>query len=97
MGVVVAKWLVEKVVGVERYSDERYSDVMMKVNGVIRDAVWEVSCCCSHTERYATKKEFYEFLNNAVTSEKVLLRETLMVMLTTIWIDLEKFTGVLYK
>lgn len=51
MGVVVAKWLVEKVVGVERYSDERYSDVMMKVNGVIRDAVWEVSSCCSHTER----------------------------------------------
>ena len=37
VGVVVANWLTEKVVGVERQSD-----MVMKANVIIRDAVWEV-------------------------------------------------------
>ena len=45
----------------------------MKVNVIIRDAVREVmSCSCSQTGRYATKK-FCELLDNAVTREKVFL------------------------
>lgn len=55
MGVVVINWVLEKVVGVERYSHK-----VMKVNVIIGDAVWEVvSCYCSLNGRSATVKEFF--------------------------------------
>ena len=37
MVVIVANWLIGKVVGIERYSDR-----VIKVNIVIGDVVWEV-------------------------------------------------------
>ena len=37
MGVIVANWLIGKVVGLERFNDR-----VMKVNIVVRDVVWEV-------------------------------------------------------
>ena len=41
MGVIVAYWLIGKVVGAERFNDG------VKVNIVIGDVVWDaVSCCC---------------------------------------------------
>ena len=40
MGVIVANWLIEKVVGVESFND-----IMMKVNIIIGDVVWEVVSC----------------------------------------------------
>lgn len=55
MGVVVINWVLEKVVGVERYSHK-----VMKVNVIIGDAVWEVvSCYCPLNRRSATVKEFF--------------------------------------
>ena len=42
MTVIVANWLVGKVVGIERFNDR-----VTKVNIVIGDVVWEVvSCYC---------------------------------------------------
>ena len=38
--VIVANWLVEKVVGIERFNDR-----VTKVNIVIGDVVWEVVSC----------------------------------------------------
>ena len=37
MDVIVANWLIGKVVGLERFNDR-----VMKVNIVVRDVVWEV-------------------------------------------------------
>ena len=38
--VIVANWLIGKVVAVDRFNDR-----VMKVNIVIGDVVWEVVCC----------------------------------------------------
>ena len=47
VGVIVASWLVKKVVGVERYTDR-----VTKVNIVIVDVVWDViSCYCPQAGR----------------------------------------------
>ena len=40
LGVIGSKWLISKVVAVERYNDR-----VMKVNIVIGDVVWEVIFC----------------------------------------------------
>ena len=61
--VIVANWLIGKVVVVERFNDEgqySYSDV-----------VWEVvSCHCPHTGRLVNEnEEFYELMDKVVTSE----------------------------
>ena len=40
VGVIVANWLIGKIVEVERYSDR-----VMKVNIFIGDVVWEVVSC----------------------------------------------------
>ena len=70
VGVIVANWLVGKVVGVERFNDR-----VMKVNIVIGDVVWEiVSCYCPQAGRSVNKKEeFYELMDKVVTSGKVLV------------------------
>ena len=68
VGVIVANWLVEKIVEVERYSDR-----VMKVNIVIGYVVWEVvSCYCPQTGRSVNEKEeFYELMEMVVTSDNV--------------------------
>ena len=70
VGVVVANWLIGKIVEVERYSDR-----VMKVNIVIGDVVWEVvSCYCPQAGRSINEKEeFYELMGKVVTSDCVLL------------------------
>ena len=70
VGVIVANWLIGKVVGVERFNDR-----VMKVNIVIRDVVWEaVPCYCPQADRSINEKEeFYELMDKVVTSEKVLV------------------------
>ena len=40
VGVIVAYWLIGKVVGAERFNDG------VKVNIVIGDVVWDAVCCC---------------------------------------------------
>ena len=51
--VIVANWLIEKVVGVERFNDR-----VMMVNIVIEDVVWEeVSCYCPQAGRSVNEKE----------------------------------------
>ena len=48
-----ANWLAEKTVGAERFSDRA-----MKLNFIIRDAVWEeVSCYCQQTGKFSTEKK----------------------------------------
>ena len=50
--VIVANWLIGKVV-----RGERYNDRVMKVNFVIGDVVWEVvSCYCPQARRSENKK-----------------------------------------
>ena len=70
MGVIVANWLVGKIVEVERYSDR-----VMKVNIVIGDGVWEVvSCYCRQVGTSVNEKEeFYELMDKVVTSDNVLV------------------------
>ena len=70
VGVIVANWLIGKVVGVERFNDR-----VMKVNIVIGDVFWEVvSCYCPQAGRSVNEKEkFYELMDRVVTSEKVLV------------------------
>ena len=65
VGVIVASWLIGKVVGVERNNDR-----VTKVNIVIGDVVWEViSCYCPQAGRSANEKEeFYELMDKVVTS-----------------------------
>ena len=67
VGVIVANWLIGKIVEVERYSDR-----VMKVNIVIGDVVWEVvSCYCPQAGRSVNEKEeFYELMDQDVTSDK---------------------------
>ena len=71
VGVIVADWLIGKIVGVERFNNR-----VMKVNIVIGDVVWEViPCCCPQASRSINEKEeFYELMDKVVTSEKVLVR-----------------------
>ena len=53
MSVIVANWLIGKVVGVERFNDR-----VMKVIVVTGDVVWEtVSCCCPQAGRSVNEKE----------------------------------------
>ena len=53
MGVIVANWLIEKVLGAERYNDS-----VMKVNIAIGDVVWQgVSCYCPQAGRSVNEKE----------------------------------------
>ena len=48
VGVIVANWLIGKVVGVERFSDK-----VKKVDIVIENVVWEVvSCYCLQAGSY---------------------------------------------
>ena len=70
VGVIVANWLIVKVAGVERFNDR-----VMKVNIVIGEVVWEVSYCyCPQASRSVNEKEeFYELIDKAVTSDKVLM------------------------
>ena len=70
VGVIVANWLIGKVVGIERYGDR-----VMTVNTVIGDVVWEVlSCYYSQAGRSVNEnEEFYELMDKVVTSEKVLV------------------------
>ena len=70
VGVIVANWLLGKVVGVERYNDR-----VMKANIIIGNIVWEiVTCYCPQAGRSVNEKEeFYELMNKVVTSEKVLV------------------------
>ena len=70
MGVIVANWLIVKVVGVERFHDR-----VMKINIIIEDVVWEVvSCYCPQAGRSVDEKEeFYELMDKVMTSEKVLV------------------------
>ena len=70
VGVIVANWLIEKVVGVEKFNDR-----VMKVNIINGDVVWEVvSCNCPQAGRSVNEKEeFYELMDRVVTSEKVLV------------------------
>ena len=69
VGVIVANWLVGKIVGVERFNDR------VKVNIVIWDVVWEgVPCYYPQAGRSVNEKEeFYELMDKVVTSEKVLV------------------------
>ena len=66
VGVIVANWLVGKVVGVEKFNDR-----LIKVNIFIEDVVWEVvSCYYPQTGRSVNEKEeFYELMDKVVTSE----------------------------
>ena len=70
VGVLVAKWLIGKVVGVARFNDR-----VMKVNIVIGGIVWEVvSCCSPQAGRSVNEKdEFYELMDKVVTTEKLLV------------------------
>ena len=70
MGVIVANWLIWKIVGVERYNDR-----MMKVDIVIGDVPWEVVFCyCPQAGRVINEKEeSYELMDKVVTSERVLV------------------------
>ena len=68
--VIVANWLIGKIVEVERYSDR-----VMKVNIVIGDVVCEVvSCYCPQAGGSVNEKEeFYELMDKVVTSDNVLV------------------------
>ena len=56
VAVIVANWLIGKVVGVKSFHDK-----VIKVNVVIRDLVWEVvSCYCPQAGRSVNEtEEFY--------------------------------------
>ena len=60
LGVIVAIWLIRKVVGVESFINR-----VMKVNIVIGNLVWEVvSCYCPQAGRSLNEKEeFYELMD----------------------------------
>ena len=59
MGVIVAKWLIRKVVGVERFNGR-----VVKVNIVIEDVVWKtVSCYCLQAGRSVNETgDFYKLM-----------------------------------
>ena len=68
VGVIVANWLLGKVVRVDRFND-----TVMKVDIVIEDVVYEVaSCYCPLIHTSANEKEeFLELIATVVTSVKV--------------------------
>ena len=70
VSVIVADWLIGKIVEVESYIDR-----MMKVNIVIGDIVWEVvSCYCPQAGRSVNRKgELYELTDKVVASDNVLV------------------------
>ena len=70
VSIIVANWLIGKVVGVERFHDR-----VIKANIVIGDVICEVVCCyCPQAGRSVNEKEeFYELMEKVVTSEKVLV------------------------
>ena len=68
VGVIVANWLIGKVVGVKRFNDR-----VIKVNIILGDIVWEVSYYCPQAGRSVNEKEFYELMDNVVTSETMLV------------------------
>ena len=65
-GVIVANWFIGKFVVAERFNDR-----VTKVNIVSGNLVWEiVSCYCPKAGRSVNEKEeFYELIEEAVTSE----------------------------
>ena len=69
-GVIVANWLIRKVVGSQRFNDR-----VMRISIVIGDVVWEVvSCYCRQASRSINEKEkFFELMHKVMTSEKVLV------------------------
>ena len=70
VSVIVANWLIGKVVGVEMHNDR-----LKKVNIFTEDVVWEiVSCHCPQAGRSINEKEeFFELMDKVVTSEKWLV------------------------
>ena len=65
MTVIVANWLVGKVVGIERFNDR-----VTKVNIVIGDVVWEVvSCYYPQAGWTVNEDKFYELMGKVETSE----------------------------
>ena len=66
VGVIVAIWLVEKVVSVERYSDESECyDQRFCLGGV--------SCYCPQPGNLQQRATFNGFINKVITSAKVLV------------------------
>ena len=59
MGVIVAKWLISKAVGVEKFNGR-----VVKVNIVIGDVVWlAVSCYCLQSGRSVNETgDFYKLM-----------------------------------
>ena len=59
MGVIVAKWLISKAAGVEKFNGR-----VVKVNIVIGDVVWPtVSCCCLQAGRSVNETgDFYKLM-----------------------------------
>ena len=92
VGVIVANWLIGKIVEVERYSDR-----VMKVNIVIWDVLWEVvSCYCPQARRSVNEKEeFYELIDKVVTSDNVLVGGDFNGHVGSDIVVLERFMGVL--
>ena len=70
VGVIVANWLIGKVVGVKRFNDR-----VMRVNIITGHVVWEVvSCYCPQARRSVNEnEEFYELMDKVVTNEKLLV------------------------
>ena len=67
----------------------------MKVNIVIGDVVWEVSCYCPQVCRSANEKEeLYELMGKVVTSEKVLVGGHFNGHLVVIWVVLDRSMAV---
>ena len=66
VGVIVANWLIGKVMGVERFNNR-----VTKVNIIAGDVVWEVVLCyCPQEGRSVNEEdEFYELMDKVVTSE----------------------------
>lgn len=71
MDVMVPNWQVKEFVGAERESGR-----VMKVQVIIGNAVWEFLFC--YTLFCYQKEEFYDFMDKAVTNEKVLTEGDLL-------------------
>ena len=90
VGVIVANWLIGKVVGAERFNDR-----VMKVNIVIGDVIWKiVSCYSPRAGRSVNEKEEFCELMGKVVTMRCWWVETL-TMLVQIWVVLERFMEVL--
>ena len=70
VGVIVANWLIGKIVEVERYNNR-----VMRFNIVVGDVVWEVvSFYCAQAGRSVNEREeFYELMDKVMTSDNVLV------------------------